>query len=105
MTKEQAVNDQEIEEAFDKVKDAASFIAFLDVLRTSWEDAIHAEREDPSNPYSSMHGWENTDIGSFLEAAIAGGTANKVDFENEKENESTAWRQAAQIIMMGKYYE
>ena len=99
------MNDQEILKAVEKVKDAASFIAFLEVLRVSWEEAVHAEKENPSNSYFSMHGWENTNIGSFLESALAGGTDNKIGSEQKTENGTAAWRQAAQIIMMGKYYE
>jgi len=52
-----------------------------------------------------MCGWENTNIGSFLEAAIAGGNDNRVGQETPAEDAASAWRQAAEIICLGKFYE
>jgi len=99
------VDDQKIIDSVNSVRDAASFIAFLEVLRVSWEDAVLAEKGASSNPYASMYGWENTNIGSFLDAAIAGGTDNRVGLESAEKGEAIAWRQAAEIILLGKTYE
>lgn len=97
--------DQDVFDALEKVTDATSFIEFLERLRADWQNAVLAENGNPSSPFGSMHGWENTNIGSFLEAAIAGGTDNKTGLEDGFKNAETAWRRAAEIILLGKIYE
>ena len=68
--------DDSTQSALECVVDADSFIAFLDALRSDWDRAKTIETAAPTAPYTAMRGWENTTIGSFLEAAVAGGTDN-----------------------------
>jgi hypothetical protein len=99
------VNDHEIHEALTGVKDATTFIAFLEALRASWNTAVLEERNNSSMPYISVHGWENTSIVSFLDAAIAGGTDHEFERTTNEDGEASAWQTAAKIILLGKIYE
>lgn len=98
--------DQEaLDYVLEKVTDMESYLHFLDVLRHDWYSANEAEEALPSNPYGSMYGWENTDIGSFLEAAIAGARDQLAAGRSEADFGENPWRQAAQILLLGKIYE
>lgn len=88
-----------------KVHDLESFLSFLEVLMDDWEASSNAEKNSPSSPYSSMCGWENTSIGAFLEAAIAGARDNKLGQPGGTCSDQNSWRQAAEIILLGKVYE
>lgn len=70
-----------------------------------WEDSNKAEKVSPSSSFSSMNGWENTSIGAFLEAAIAGARDNKLGQPGGTYSDHNSWRQAAEIILLGKVYE
>lgn len=91
--------------AAEKVHDLDTFISFLEALFVDWEEAVAAEKRDPSSPYSSMHGWENTSIGTFLNAAVAGARDNNLEKPGGLHADENAWRQAAAIILLGKLYE
>jgi len=68
------MGDDEILSKLNEVQDADSFISFLQSLQHDWEESEALEKRSPSNPYAAnTNGWENTCIGSFLEAAAAGG--------------------------------
>lgn len=95
----------DLERSADKVRDIQSFLDFLEVLMRDWEVASHSEKQSPSARYSSMYGWENTTIGSFLEAAIAGARDNKLGEPGGTHAGSNPWRQAAEIMLLGKMYE
>jgi hypothetical protein len=99
------VDSWDLERSADNVRDIKSFLDFLEVLMRDWEVASHSEKLLPSAPYSSMYGWENTTIGSFLEAAIAGARGNKLGEPGGAHAGSNPWRQAAVIMLLGKMYE
>jgi hypothetical protein len=65
-----------------------------------WDVAVKMNKENPANPYGSMYGWENIDIGSFLESAKA--WAVDVDVAKKYSNPYT---QFAHILLAGKFYE
>ena len=96
---------KDVHQAAKDVADAQSFISFLDILRADWDTACAAEKTNPSAPYSSMHGWENTTIGDFLEAAAAGATDFKIGQPQGSNPDDNPWTQAAQILFLGKLYE
>ena len=88
-----------------RVQDEATFLDFLLALSRDWEDEQWKERVNPSSPYGpGANGWENGDIGQFLGAAHAWGTAflHSGDCVEERAN---GWRRAAAIIYAGRYYE
>jgi hypothetical protein len=92
------------EELVNEVESRETFIRFLEALAEDWEDEKRIEKVRPSPPYSSgALGWENGTIGAFLEAAAACGAATS-DMGGIQPN-ANAWREAAEIILAGKYYE
>ncbi len=93
------------DEAVRKVHDLDTFLSFLETLFEDWEAASAANKSKPSSPYGSMYGWENTNIGDFLEAAVAGAKDNRLGKLGGTFADENAWRQAAQIILLGKVYE
>ncbi|WP_137111546.1 hypothetical protein [Rhodobacter sp. SY28-1] len=96
---------REIQYVAERVHDLSSFLDFLEALMNDWEAATVSEKASPSSSYSSMYGWENTSIGSFLEAAIAGARDNKLGQPGNYLADSNPWRQAAEIMLLGKIYE
>jgi hypothetical protein len=94
-----------VETALKKVQDAATFLAFLEVLAADWESANDAEKDSPSSSFAATHGWENTTISTFLKAAIAGARDNGIGGGVGTNTEASAWRQAADILYFGKMYE
>ena len=103
---EATMGDDDVLSKLNEVQDADSFISFLQSLQQDWEKSEASERRSPSNPYAAnAYGWENTCIGSFLEAATAGGTDNKNRLSDLSGTTADVWRYAAEIIMCGKVYE
>ena len=95
----------DLESVLENVCDEASFIAFLAALSKDWEDEQLKEAVHPSSPYGpGAHGWENGSIGAFLEAASACGLAHLNNPASQFKH-SNPWRQAAEIINSGRYYE
>ncbi len=99
------MNNWDADHSAEQVQDIESFLHFLEVLIKDWEAATKAEKTSPSSPYRSMYGWENTNIGDFFEAAIAGARGNKLGQPGGAYADKSAWRQAAQIMLLGKVYE
>ena len=86
------------------VKDADSFIAFLDALRHDSPDPGQVAQTDGLDAYmTGVSGWMNTSIPDFLEAAIAGARDNHIG--TDAQTAAQAWRAAAEIIYLGKIYE
>ncbi|WP_407495189.1 hypothetical protein [Pseudooceanicola sp. MF1-13] len=92
-------------EAADQVHDLASFLVFLDCLFQDWQIASAGAKPTATNPNATLDGWENVTIGTFLEAAIAGARDNKVGEPGGYLADTNPWRQAAEIILLGKVYE
>lgn len=88
-----------------KVRDEASFLAFIKALYEDRMDDRQKEMLKPSSPYGpSANGWENGSIEAFLEAAYACGIVciGKATDDDEPDND---WFRAARIIYCGKSYE
>ena len=89
----------------DAVHDEESFLEFMSQLCADWEEEREIEATKPSSPYSAgALGWENGNIGAFLDAAAAWGTATINGAELYKKPDNP-WRRAAQILHAGKFYE
>ncbi len=92
-------------ELADKVETEEDFLKFLGELMKDREDETKKEGSKPSKPYGpGPNGWENTDIESFLEAAIAWANASIKGLEFY-DKPSNPWKRAAHILHAGKFYE
>ena len=92
------------EDYLDSVVDEKTFLEFLQILSEDWEKEERIEAKTPSPPYTAgALGWENGDIGSFLEAAAACGIDHLPT--GGVEPNSNIWRKAASIIYGGKIYQ
>ena len=86
------------------VKDADSFIAFLEALRHDLPNPGQVAQADGLSAYmTGVSGWMNTSIPDILDAAIAGARDNHVG--TRAQTAAEAWRAAAEIIYLGKIYE
>lgn len=85
----------------EEVNDEASFLKFAEALLHDWVDECQKEKETPS-PLGSVgvNGWQNGELGSFLEAAIAWAAAHPM-FKGEL----NPWRKFALFLHAGKFYE
>lgn len=89
--------------ALNRVIDRKSFIQFLKALELDWEREQKIIARKGQKPYSAGPlGWQNGTIGTFLEAAGAWTETRTTDEDYGSDN---PWRQAAEIIFAGKYYE
>jgi len=89
----------------DNVETEQDFLNFVEALIQDRGDEEQKEKENPSSPYGpGANGWENGNIVSFLDAAIAWGeaTINGLEFYEKPEN---PWKRAAHILHAGKFYE
>ena len=92
------------EDYLDSVFDEKTFLKFLQILSEDWENEESIEAKTPSPPHSAgALGWENGNIGSFLEAAAACGIDHLPT--GGVEPNSNIWRKAASIIYGGKIYQ
>lgn len=89
----------------DEVSDEESFLQFIIALAADWEEERKIEATKPSEPYSSgALGWENSTIGTMLDAAASWGKAS-IDGMRFYEKPLNPWRRAAHILHAGKFYE
>jgi hypothetical protein len=87
----------------DEVTDFHSFLAFVDWLAADRAAEVEKEQISPGSPWDrGAHGWENTSIESFLEAACA--CARDHLSKQGKPPEAT-WREFACFLYGGKIYE
>ena len=85
----------------DRVNSKDTFLEFVDALRADWEASREEERVRPSSPYSAdARGWENPELGAFLEAMSAWSRAsvNRLDTQ-------PTWQTFANMLMAAKIYE
>ncbi|MGV3616538.1 MAG: DUF7660 family protein [Fimbriimonas sp.] len=83
-----------------KVKDRASFLAFVAALAEDYADEVAKERVKPNSPYGpGANGWENGTIDAYLEAAHA------CAVDSTMLTEEPSWQAFAQFLYAGKYYE
>lgn len=89
----------------DQVEDEKSFLEFIRAIGEDWVDEQNKESKNPSSPYGpGANGWENSDIGSFFDAAHAWGEAS-INGHHGYNKPNNPWKRAAQILRAGKYYE
>ena len=80
------------------------FIPSVSELVNSVEVFQAIESTNTSSPFSSGNlGWENSDIGQFLESAAACGLDHLPN--GGLEPQANPWKRAASIIYAGKIYE
>lgn len=87
------------EEAVTRVTDLPGFLTFLEALAHDRRAADHQAASAETAFGHAAGGWENGDIAGFLEATAAalrdGGIGDAVP----------SWREFAEILLAGKYYE
>lgn len=82
----------------DKVKTKDDFIQFLKDLDENFEKD---QKKYKGEPYGGNSEWEHWYAGDYLEA-IAACLENK---EEQYKTKTLSWKDLANIILMGKYYE
>ena len=91
----------ELHELAQRVDSKDTFLEFVAALRADWEASRAEESAHPSSPYSpDARGWENPDIGRFLEAMQAW-----TEDMDERVSASPSWRTFADMLMAAKIYE
>lgn len=90
------------EDLLEKVVDRESFIAFVKALA---DERRHAQQIEAADPVRFQLGgafdWQNGDIASFLEAALA--YFEEGPYHQPETNPS--WRMFAEFLYFGKIYE
>lgn len=88
----------------DTVHDEKSFLDFVEALRADWDEK-EIENKTPSLPYSAgANGWENGEVGAFLDAAASWGKSSIKGMPTYTKPENP-WCRAAHILHAGKFYE
>jgi hypothetical protein len=91
----------ELHEICDRVNSKETFLQFVEALLADWHASRKEERANPSSPYSAAaRGWENIEIGAFLEAM----SAWSQDMGDRLESQPS-WQTFANMLMAGKIYE
>ncbi len=91
----------ELNELVARVESKETFLRFLEALRADWEESRNSELSNPSSPYGpDALGWENPELGAFLEAMKAW----TEDMGNRLPSEPT-WKTLAQMLIAAKIYE
>ena len=85
----------------DRVNSKDTFLEFIAALRADWEASCAEERLRPSSPYSpAARGWENPDLGRFLEAMHAW-----TDDMGDRVAPDASWRAFAGMLIAANIYE
>jgi len=85
----------------DQVNSKETFLEFIDALRKDWELSQEEEQVKPSSPWgSAARGWENPEVGEFLEAM----SAWTKDMGDKLPTDPT-WGTFAQMLYSAKQYE
>lgn len=91
----------------ENVKDRKSFLDFVDALASDFAAERTIEASQPSRPYGpGALGWENGSIDTFLDACTACVREHMQQADCEPLlSEQPIWRELAQFLLSGKYYE
>jgi hypothetical protein len=85
----------------ERVDSKESFLEFVAALRTDWAASRAAEQTSPSSPYGpAARGWENVELGGFLEAMQAW-----TEDMDERVPAAPSWRTFADMLYAAKIYE
>jgi len=91
----------ELHELAHRVDSKETFLEFVAALRADWEASRAEESAYPSSPYSAdARGWENPDLGRFLEAMQAW-----TEDMSARVAAQPSWRTFADMLMAAKIYE
>lgn len=82
------------------VDDRESFLDFVRDLAIDRSAAAKAEFENSDKPYKTFRGWQNSEIDTFLECAVAWAEVHGF-FRSPK----PSWRAFAEFLYAGKIYE
>jgi hypothetical protein len=94
---------EKLYELLEAVTDGASFLAFVEELRSDRELEVQSHKE-VDNCGRGSNGWENHTIEDFLEAATAWAEAS--NFRTKEElSATTLWKKFADFLYCGKIYE
>ena len=92
----------ELDELLERVDSKETFLAFLEALEADWEEEQEIEKISPSSPYGpGAKGWENGDIGMYLDAMHAWTKSAPEGFITDP----PTWKTLAWILYAGKFYE
>lgn len=95
----------DLDELLERVIDEQSFIRFIEALGSDFASERVLEEMTPSSPYeSSVLGWENESVDTFLDAAAAWATASTRS-SSQNVPVSNVWQRCASILLAGKFYE
>jgi hypothetical protein len=91
----------ELHELAQRVDSKETFLEFVAALRADWEASRSEESTQPSSPYGpDARGWENPDLGCFLEAMQAW-----TEDMGDRVAPQPSWRTFAGMLMAAKIYE
>ena len=91
----------ELHELAQRVDSKETFLEFVAALRADWKASRVEEGAHPSSHYSpAARGWENPDLGRFLEAMQAW-----TEDMGERIAPQPSWRTFADMLMAAKIYE
>jgi hypothetical protein len=97
--------DDSLDDLLPVVNSERSLLDFIAALVRDRQDAIAAEKRNPSSPYGpDAGGWENTSIDAFLEAAAAWAESTNFGLTQGLDPDNP-WRRFAAFLYSGKIYE
>lgn len=89
----------------ENVETEQDFLTFLEALMLDRVDGEQKEKIYPSSPYEAdFNGWENSNIVSFLDAALGWAIDSNKNPKLFKKEENP-WKRIAHILHAGKVYE
>jgi hypothetical protein len=93
----------ELHELLEEVKNRETFVAFVSALIKNRRDADELRRQNPEKyKWSSVLGWENGSIDTYLNPALRCFDDNK---RLDDEPEEITWKKFAEFLYGGKIYE
>ena len=96
----------ELDELLEQVDSKETFLRFLSALAADWYASQEMEARSPSSPYGPLaNGWENPDIGRFLEAMVDWTRTRSAMTGEPSVPEEPSWKTFAAMFAAGKVYE
>ena len=98
-----------LHELASNVNSKETFLEFVSALRDDWYASREEERAQPSSPYGrDARGWENPDLGGFLDALgswleVADRYYHNID--HPLDTSQPSWRLFADTLLSAKIYE
>jgi hypothetical protein len=93
----------ELHELLEEVKNRETFVAFVSALIKNRCDADELRQQNPEKyKWSSVLGWENGSIDTYLDAALSCFEDGK---RQDDKPEEITWKKFAEFLYGGKIYE